>query len=369
MEAPIPTPTTSVKTIEVENNGKKLKCKIQIIEESLEAKIFLDCILIYKGIISLQQIQSQIKILLYFNINEIFEEISLLNANNFSLIKESDKMILKIKFVIIGKDFNLFIDLKEINNKNLSNDELINYYENIIQEKDNKILELKEIIQFKDEKIKALEDQIKNMNNKGVTKKDIKNEINYNLYNDFNIKLKEPIHKLNVHKSCVYCLTLLNDGRLVSGSGDSFFIIYNNTTYQPDLIIKEHTSSIYCIIQLSSGVLASCSSDKTIKLFNIKGNEYENLQTLKFHTDSVYKIIELKNKFLVSCSKDASILFYFKDNLEYQQDYKTTTNGQCYSVIQTKDNEICYSEETNSAIFFFDLSERKKKKNINNMSK
>ena len=129
-------------------------------------------------------------------------------------------MILKIKFVIIGKDFNLFIDLKEINNKNLSNDELINYYENIIQEKDSKILELKEIIQFKDEKIKALEDQIKNMNNKGVTKKDIKNEINYNLYNDFNIKLKEPIHKLSVHKSNVYCLTLLNDGRLVLGSGE-----------------------------------------------------------------------------------------------------------------------------------------------------
>ena len=208
MEAPIPTPTTSVKTIEVENNGKKLKCKIQIIEESLEAKIFLDCILIYKGIISLPQIQSQTKILLYFNINEIFEEISLLNANNFSLIKESNKMILKIKFVIMGKEFNLFIDLKEINNKNLSNDELINYYENIIQEKDSKILELKEIIQFKDEKIKALEDQIKNMNNKGITKKNNKNDMNYILYNDFNIKLKEPIHKLNVHTSYVYCLSI-----------------------------------------------------------------------------------------------------------------------------------------------------------------
>ena len=67
--------------------------------------------------------------------------------------------------------------------------------------------------------------------------------------------------------------------------------------------------------------------------------------------------------------KNSSILFYFKDNLEYKQDYKTKTNGQCYSVIQTKDNEICYSEETNSAIFFFDLSERKKKKNINYISK
>ena len=64
-------------------------------------------------------------------------------------------------------------------------------------------------------------------------------------------------------------------------------IIYNNTTYQPDLIIKEHTGNIYCIIQLSSGVLASCSSDKIIKLFNIKGNEYENLQILNF-TQIVY---------------------------------------------------------------------------------
>ena len=172
-----------------------------------------------------------------------------------------------------------------------------------------------------------------------------------------------------MHTSYVYCLSILNDGRLVSGSADNSIIIYNQMTYQPDLIIKEHTGYIYCIIQLSSGVLASCSSDNTIKLFNIKGNEYENLQTLKFHTDSVYKIIELKNKFLVSCSADASILFYFKDNLEYQQDYKETTNGQCYSVIQTKDNEICYSEETNSSICFFDLSERKKKNNINNISK
>ena len=88
---------------------------------------------------------------------------------------------------------------------------------------------------------------------------------NDNLYNDFNIKLKNPIHKLNIHTSNVYCLTVLNDRRLVSGSGDKSIIIYNKKTYQPDIIIKEHSGSIYCLTQLSSGILVSCSGDNKIK--------------------------------------------------------------------------------------------------------
>jgi WD40 repeat protein len=160
----------------------------------------------------------------------------------------------------------------------------------------------------------------------------------------------------------------MNDGRLVSGSSDNSIIIYNKTTYQPDIIIKEHSSYVSCVTQLSSGVLASCSLDKTVKLFNIKGVEYEIIQTLNYHTNTIYKIVELKNKSLASCSDDSSILFYFKDNNEYQKDYKISTNGPCYSIIQTKDNEICYSEYTNSTICFFDLLERKIKTSISNIS-
>ena len=48
---------------------------------------------------------------------------------------------------------------------------------------------------------------------------------NNNLYNDFNIELKEPIHKLNYHTDCVNCLTVMNDGRLVSCSRDGSIII------------------------------------------------------------------------------------------------------------------------------------------------
>ena len=150
---------------------------------------------------------------------------------------------------------------------------------------------------------------------------------NNNLYNNYNIELKNPIHILNYHTDYVRCLTVMNDGRLVSGSGDKSIIIYNKETYKPELIIKEHSDIVKYIIQLSSGILASCSNDKSIKLFNIKENKYEVLQTLNDHTDWVNKIIELKNKTLVSCSSDCSIIFYIKDNIKYKKDYQISTNG------------------------------------------
>ena len=187
------------------------------------------------------------------------------------------------------------------------------------------------------------------------------------LYDDYKINIKNPIHKLTNHTSYICCLCILNDGRLVSGSNDKSIIIYNKITYQPDIIIKEHFMAICCIIQLSSGILASCSADNTIKLFNINGMKYEILQTLNYHSDHVYKIIELKNKNLVSCSYDSSIIFYIKDNNEYKQDYKISTDGYCYSIIQTNDNEICYS--VSNKICFYDLLERKIKASICDISK
>ena len=145
------------------------------------------------------------------------------------------------------------------------------------------------------------------------------------IYNNFNIKTKNPIYQLNFHNNDVYCIVLMNDGRL-----------------------------------------ASCSYDYTVKLFKIKFNNYELIQTLNYHTNGVYKIIELKNETLVSCSSDSSIIFYIKDNLEYKKDYTFSTDSSCSSIIQTKDNEICYSVKNNSKICFYDLLN---KKNIDSLSK
>ena len=111
------------------------------------------------------------------------------------------------------------------------------------------------------------------------------------------------------------------------------------------------------------------SEDKTIKLFNIKEMNYEILQTLNYHNNIVWKIIELKNKNLVSCSQDSSIIFYIKDNNEYKKDYQIRTDGACYSIIQIKDNELCYSEYNNNKICFYDLFERKIICSIKDISK
>ena len=167
-------------------------------------------------------------------------------------------------------------------------------------------------------------------------------------------------------------LIYFNDGRLISGSRDKSIIIYNKTIYKPDLIINEHESPVRCIIQLSSGILATCSYDKTIKLFNIKGNNYNIIQTLNDHTGSIFKIIEIENKYLVSCSIDKSIIFYSKDNLKYKKDYQISTNVECYCISQIKENEICYSERINynyNKMCFYDINERKIKSSLSNISK
>ena len=66
------------------------------------------------------------------------------------------------------------------------------------------------------------------------------NNNNLDNNNNFNISLKNPIHILNYHKDWIICISILNDGRLISGSADNSIIIYNKITYQPDLIINEH---------------------------------------------------------------------------------------------------------------------------------
>ena len=288
MEAPIPTPNLSIKNIEIEFEGKKFICKIQTIKDFLS--ISLDNSLKYEGYINATKIQNQIGAFNNYNIDEIFEEINLLENDSFSLVKEQEKYILKIKFIIFRKAKYLIVDLEENKNVDASKDDLI--------------CELKDIIKQKDEKIKILEGELKK-----YIKDENKSETKIT-DNNFDIKLKEhPICELTFHTENVYCLILLNDGRIASCSCDKSIIIYNKNTYKPDLIIKEHSAQINSLTQLTSGILASCSDDEAIKLFNINGNNYNVLQTLSHHTNSVYKIIELKNKQLASCSADSSKVF------------------------------------------------------------
>ena len=282
----------------------------------------------------MNKIQNQISAFDDYNLNEIFEEINILNNNNFILLKQSNNLYkLKIKFIILRRKKYLYINL--YNNNNFDRNDLLRY-----------ISELKEIIKSQNEKIKMLEN--------------ILNQHNYS----FNNK-KESIHLLNYHTNEINCLTVLKDGRLASGSEDKSIIIYNNKTFQPDLEIKEHSESVTCLTTLNSGVLASSSEDNTIKLINIKDNKYEIIQTLTFKNSNPNKIIELNNKSLVS-NFNNSIIFYIQDNNnKYKQNFSIPIQGNCYTMIETKDNEICYSGLDN--IYFYDSIQRKKNKMITNI--
>ena len=118
--------------------------------------------------------------------------------------------------------------------------------------------------------LRKLKDKSNNLNNNN----------NLDNINNFDISLKNPIHTLFYHYGWIYCLSILNDDRLISGSVDKSIIIYNKIAYQPDLIIKEYEGPVRYITNLSSEILASSSYDETIKLFNIKGNNYNIIQIL-----------------------------------------------------------------------------------------
>ena len=80
-----------------------------------------------------------------------------------------------------------------------------------------------------------------------------------------------------------------------------------------------------------------------------------------------FSIISFSNNYLASCSADKSIIFYLKDNTEYKKDYQIALDDICDSILQTKENEICYSIRDKNNIYFFDLQERKIKSTINNI--
>ena len=203
------TPNTCLKTVQI----NEYKCEIQIIKDCIQVLLYIGDNIKYEGNIHISKIQNQIFAFINYNINEIFEEINILNKESFSIINNK----LKIEFIILRKKQYLYIDLYQ----NLNNNDLL-----------KTISELKEIIKNKDNKIKSLEDELKQY-------KSIKP--NDNTYNNYDIKLKEPIHTLKYNTSSIWCSTVLTDSRFVTGSGDYSIIIYNNKTFKPDLTIKEHS--------------------------------------------------------------------------------------------------------------------------------
>ena len=205
------TPNGNLKEIELIEGNIKYKCEIKkekdALGDYLDISVYNNKIK-YKGLIHIYYIQYQLGVL-YYDIDDIYRSIYILNKNKFKLIKNDNKYQLQIELIILTQKRYIDIDLYDnINNNN----EYIN------------------------EIIKAIENKIKLLN-KELNK--YKN-MNKDIYDNFIIGDKQPKYTLKYHTDQIWCSTVLKDGRFVTGSKDKSIIIYNNKTFKPDLIIKEH---------------------------------------------------------------------------------------------------------------------------------
>jgi len=68
----------------------------------------------------------------------------------------------------------------------------------------------------------------------------------------------------------VYCVTQLDDGRVMSGSFDNTLIVWakgDDGTFAAAQTLTGHTDSVRCVAQLNDRRIASGSDDTTIKVW------------------------------------------------------------------------------------------------------
>ncbi len=109
----------------------------------------------------------------------------------------------------------------------------------------------------------------------------------------------------------VNCVTVLPDGRLVSGSQDQTLKVWD-LSKPPGLqyvaTLEGHTGSVTNVIVLPDGRLASSCCDNTLKVWGLnKPAGQQCVATLEGHGGGVRCCIVLPDGRLVSCSEDATL--------------------------------------------------------------
>ena len=136
------TPNGNLKEIELIEGNIKYKCEIKKEKDDLgdylDISVYNDKIK-YKGIIHIYYIQYQLGVL-YYDIDDIYRSIYILNNNKFKLIKNDNKYKLRIELIILTQKRYINIDLYDNINNNNNNE----YIKEIIKGIENKIKLLEE---------------------------------------------------------------------------------------------------------------------------------------------------------------------------------------------------------------------------------
>ena len=168
---------------------------------------------------------------------------------------------------------------------------------------------------------------------------------------------KNNFKTLKNHTKWITFLSQLNDGRLMSSSGDYSLNIYNNNSFELQLSIKEHSDYVRSFTQLKDGKIISCSNDQTMKLIKlIEEDKYKLEQTLQGHSSYVYKVIEIKENELISVSYDKTMKIWKINNENKFECIKTitfqNTSSMC-NILKINENEFVTSSTYDKCIKFW----------------
>ena len=112
------------------------------------------------------------------------------------------------------------------------------------------------------------------------------------------------------HDCPVFCILLLRDGRLISGSGskNKSLKIWNLEKKSCEFSLIGHKREVRDIKQLRNGLVVTASMDKTIKIWNI--SKRICIQTLMSHNDVLFSLCIIDKNRFASGGRDQDIIIW-----------------------------------------------------------
>ena len=148
------------------------------------------------------------------------------------------------------------------------------------------------------------------------------------------------------HKSLIYSIIELFDGRIASCSDDSTIKIFNKKTFKCELTLTGHRRGVRCINQLNNSKLISGSGDSSIKIWSITDDSYTCEHTIeKAQNGLLNSLIPLTNNRMASSCTETSIKIW---NSNYPYNLIIILDSQikkATSLTQVKNKEILIAGE------------------------